>query len=110
MLNDDLISPSAFATPEEPDSSRPWQSRENEVLREYLDGAHNPGRLSTEFSITMARCRRYEFSMDSMRSWIRQNGRVFCDKDVYRFSKGDVVETYAGVARRILSLPQSDRR
>jgi phosphoribosylaminoimidazole-succinocarboxamide synthase len=45
-----------------------------------------------------------EISMDSMRLWDKETGASL-DKDVYRFNKGDVMETYAGVAKRILSPP-----
>ena len=38
--------------------------------------------------------------MDSMRLWDRKTGKSL-DKDVYRFSKGDVMATYNRVAGRI---------
>ncbi|MEG3056886.1 MAG: hypothetical protein RQM90_13050 [Methanoculleus sp.] len=43
--------------------------------------------------------------MDSMRLWDKETGASL-DKDVYRFDKGDVLETYASVAERIFSPPR----
>jgi len=41
-----------------------------------------------------------EISMDSMRLWDNRTGESL-DKDVYRFSKGDVMEVYRRVAEKI---------
>ena len=42
-----------------------------------------------------------EISMDSLRMWDHGTIGASLDKDVYRKELGDVMETYAAVARRI---------
>ena len=110
MLNDDLIYALNLATPEELDQIKAMALSVNEVLREYLD---QRGITLVDFKLEFGHHDGEivvgdEISMDSMRLWDKETGASL-DKDVYRFSKGDVMETYAGVAKRILSPPQSDR-
>ena len=81
----------------------------NEILREYLDAR---GITLVDFKLEFGRYNEEifvgdEISMDSMRLWDKQTGTSL-DKDVYRFNKGDVMETYAGVAKRILSPPRGE--
>jgi phosphoribosylaminoimidazole-succinocarboxamide synthase len=107
MLNDDLIYALELATPEELDQIKAMALAINEVLQEYLDErdialvdfklefGHHDGEIVVGD----------EISMDSMRLWDKETGASL-DKDVYRFDKGDVLETYASVAERIFSPPR----
>jgi phosphoribosylaminoimidazole-succinocarboxamide synthase len=107
MLNDDLIYALDLATPEELDQIKAMALAINEVLQEYLD---QRGITLVDFKLEFGRYNGEiivgdEISMDSMRLWDKETGASL-DKDVYRFNKGDVMETYAGVAKRILSPPR----
>lgn len=109
MLNDDLIYALDLATPEELDQIKAMALAINEVLQEYLD---QRGITLVDFKLEFGRYNGEiivgdEISMDSMRLWDKQTGTSL-DKDVYRFNKGDVMETYAGVAKRILSPPRGE--
>ncbi len=109
MLNDDLIYALELATPEELDQIKAMALAINEVLQEYLDErdiilvdfklefGHHDGEIVVGD----------EISMDSMRLWDKETGASL-DKDVYRFDKGDVLETYASVAERIFSPPRRE--
>lgn len=106
MLNDDLIFALGLATPEELDQIKALALAINELLSEYLDLR---GITLIDFKMEFGRYNGEivlgdEISMDSMRLWDKETGTSL-DKDVYRFGKGDVMETYAGVAKRILSPP-----
>jgi len=106
MLNDDLIFALRLATPEELDQIKATALAVNEILREYLDAR---GITLVDFKLEFGRERGDivlgdEISMDSMRLWDKETGASL-DKDVYRFGKGDVMEAYATVAKRILSRP-----
>ena len=106
MLNDDLIYALNLATPEELDQIKATALAINDILREYLDAR---GITLVDFKLEFGRYNGEilvgdEISMDSMRLWDKETGASL-DKDVYRFNKGDVMETYAGVAKRILSPP-----
>ncbi|PKL61722.1 MAG: phosphoribosylaminoimidazolesuccinocarboxamide synthase [Methanomicrobiales archaeon HGW-Methanomicrobiales-2] len=106
MLNDELIYALKLATPEELDQIKAMALAVNEVLQDYLDLR---GITLVDFKLEFGRYGGEivvgdEISMDSMRLWDKET-RASLDKDVYRFSKGDVMETYAGVAKRILSPP-----
>ncbi|MCM2466340.1 phosphoribosylaminoimidazolesuccinocarboxamide synthase [Methanoculleus oceani] len=106
MLNDDLIYALGLATPEELDQIKAMALATNEVLSDYLDLR---GISLVDFKLEFGRYDGEivvgdEISMDSMRLWDNETGASL-DKDVYRFGKGDVMETYAGVAKRILSPP-----
>jgi len=109
MLNDDLIYALKLATPEELDEIKAMALATNEVLSEYLDAR---GITLVDFKLEFGRYDGKivvgdEISMDSMRLWDKETGASL-DKDVYRFNKGDVMETYAGVAKRILSPPHGE--
>ncbi len=106
MLNDELIYALGLATPEELDQIKAMALAINEVISDYLDLR---GITLVDFKIEFGRYDGEiivgdEISMDSMRLWDKETGTSL-DKDVYRFSKGDVMETYASVAKRILSPP-----
>ena len=106
MLNDELVYALKLATPEELDQIKAMALAVNEVLSDYLDLR---GITLVDFKLEFGRYDGEivvgdEISMDSMRLWDKET-RASLDKDVYRFSKGDVMETYAGVAKRILSPP-----
>ncbi len=106
MLNDDLIYALGLVTPEELDQIKAMALATNEVLSDYLDLR---GISLVDFKLEFGRYDGEivvgdEISMDSMRLWDNETGASL-DKDVYRFGKGDVMETYAGVAKRILSPP-----
>ena len=107
MLNDDLIYALGLATPEELDQIKATALTINRILREYLD---QRGITLVDFKLEFGRHDGEivvgdEISMDSMRLWDKETGASL-DKDVYRFDRGDVMETYAAVAKRILSPPQ----
>ncbi|WP_292516865.1 phosphoribosylaminoimidazolesuccinocarboxamide synthase [Methanoculleus sp.] len=109
MLNDDLIYALGLATPEELDQIKAMALAINDLLREYLDAR---GITLVDFKLEFGRDDGEilvgdEISMDSMRLWDKETGASL-DKDVYRFNKGDVMETYAGVAKRILSPSRSE--
>ena len=106
MLNDDLIYALGLATPEELDQIRAMALAINEVLSKYLDARSI---TLVDFKLEFGRSDGEiivgdEISMDSMRLWDKETGTSL-DKDVYRFNRGDVLETYAGVAKRILAPP-----
>ena len=106
MLNDDLIYALGLATPEELDQIKAMALAVNIVLSEYLAAR---GITLVDFKLEFGKTDGEivvgdEITMDSMRLWDKETGASL-DKDVYRFNKGDVMETYAGVAKRILSPP-----
>lgn len=106
MLNDELIYALGIATPEELDQIKAMALAINELLSKYLELR---GITLVDFKMEFGRSNGKivlgdEISMDSMRLWDSKTGASL-DKDVYRFDKGDVMETYAGVAKRILSAP-----
>lgn len=106
MLNDDLIYALGLATPEELDQIKALALAINALLSDYLDLR---GITLVDFKMEFGRYNGEivlgdEISMDSMRLWDKETGTSL-DKDVYRFDKGDVMETYAGVSKRILSAP-----
>ena len=110
MLNDDLVYALKLATPEELDEIKALALAVNEVLTEYLDAR---GITLVDFKLEFGKHNGKivvgdEISMDSMRLWDKETGASL-DKDVYRFNKGDVMETYAGVAKRILSPPPGEQ-
>ncbi|KUG19392.1 phosphoribosylaminoimidazole-succinocarboxamide synthase [hydrocarbon metagenome] len=103
MLNDDLIFALNLATREELDLIRAVALTTNELLKSHLD---KRGITLVDFKLEFGRQDDEiylgdEISMDSMRLRDQRTGRSM-DKDVYRFSTGDVMEAYASVARRII--------
>ncbi|MCQ8893716.1 MAG: phosphoribosylaminoimidazolesuccinocarboxamide synthase [Methanolinea sp.] len=104
LLNDDLIIALRILTPEELAVVKELAHRINRVLSDFfatlgitlVDFKMEFGRAEGEILLAD------EISMDSMRLW-ETGTRKSLDKDVYRFSKGDVMETYARVAQVITS-------
>ena len=102
MLNDDLIVALKLATPQELKKIKKSALEINSLLVKLLAAQ---GITLVDFKIEFGRrgktiCLGDEVSMDSMRLWDKKTGESL-DKDVYRFNKGDVMETYDRVAARI---------
>jgi phosphoribosylaminoimidazole-succinocarboxamide synthase len=108
MLNDDLIIALRLVTPEELKKIKVIALKVNVLLSKLLA---KQGITLVDFKIEFGRQRKTiylgdEISMDSMRLWDKKSGESL-DKDVYRFNKGDVMETYNQVAARIINKPKS---
>ncbi|MDI6898232.1 MAG: phosphoribosylaminoimidazolesuccinocarboxamide synthase [Methanolinea sp.] len=103
MLNDDLIIALGILTPDDLAMIKEMALRVNSVLREFFASL---GITLVDFKIEFGRTPDGkillgdEISMDSMRLWDMSTGKSL-DKDVYRFSKGDVMEAYNRVAERV---------
>jgi len=102
MLNDDLIVALRLATRHELEKIKKTALGINRLLVKLLA---LQGITLVDFKMEFGRAGRTiylgdEISMDSMRLWDRKTGESL-DKDVYRFSKGDVMATYDRVAGRI---------
>jgi phosphoribosylaminoimidazole-succinocarboxamide synthase len=103
MINDELIMALHILTQAELASLKAIALRINGILWQFFD----------EYGITLVDIKIEfgiadgaiilgdEISMDSMRLWDKQTGESF-DKDVYRFEKGDVMDTYRRVLERII--------
>jgi phosphoribosylaminoimidazole-succinocarboxamide synthase len=101
MLNDDLIRALGIVTANELQKIKQLALRVNAVLKEFLSGK---GITLVDFKLEFGWYGGQilvgdEISMDSMRLWDATGTSL--DKDVYRFDKGDVMETYRSVARLI---------
>ena len=75
----------------------------NDVMVEYFD---EMGLILADFKIEIGRFKGKlivgdEISPDTMRLWDKQTGKSL-DKDVYRFDKGDVQETYQIIHKMIM--------
>jgi phosphoribosylaminoimidazole-succinocarboxamide synthase len=102
MLNDDIIRALMIVTRDELDEIKRLALRVNDVLSRYLGSI---GIDLVDFKLEFGKRDGTlfvgdEISMDSMRLWDKKTGESL-DKDVYRFSKGDVMERYRRVAARI---------
>jgi len=103
MLNDDLIVALKLATPTELKKIKKVALEINRLLFALLAAQ---GITLVDFKIEFGRlggksiCLGDEISMDSMRLWDKKSGESL-DKDVYRFEKGDVMDTYNRVTQRI---------
>ncbi|OPX64011.1 MULTISPECIES: phosphoribosylaminoimidazolesuccinocarboxamide synthase [unclassified Methanoregula] len=102
MLNDDLIVALKLATPAELKAIKNAALAVNRHLSALLA---KQGILLVDFKLEFGRQGKTirlgdEISMDSMRLWDTKT-KESLDKDVYRFNKGDVMETYNRVAGRI---------
>jgi phosphoribosylaminoimidazole-succinocarboxamide synthase len=102
MLNDDLIVALKIVTPAELDKIKKTALKINTLLVKLMAVQ---GITLVDFKIEFGRagktlCLGDEISMDSMRLWDKKTGESL-DKDVYRFNKGDVMETYNSVLQRI---------
>ena len=101
MLNDDLILALKLLTCTELEKVRELALSVNEVLKTFFA---TRGITLVDFKIEVGREGSAllvgdEISMDSMRLWDTATGESL-DKDVYRFSKGDVLEVYRKVVER----------
>ena len=106
MLNDDLIVALKLATPAELKKIKTIALRINRLLVHLMAPQ---GITLVDFKMEFGRSGRTiylgdEISMDSMRLWDTLTGESL-DKDVYRFSRGDVMATYDRVAQRITKKP-----
>ncbi len=102
MLNDDLIVALKILTPEELARVKDIALQVNSVLVRFFSSL---GITLVDFKLEFGRADGEimlgdEISMDSMRLWDNRTGESL-DKDVYRFSKGDVMEVYRRVAEKI---------
>lgn len=102
MINEDLAVALKLATGEELQQMKEMALRVNDVLTTHLE---KQGILLVDFKLEFGRrdgeiLLGDEISMDSMRLWDITTAHSL-DKDVYRFDKGDVLETYRAVAQRI---------
>jgi phosphoribosylaminoimidazole-succinocarboxamide synthase len=102
MLNDDLIVALKLTTPQELKKIKKVSLEINRLLSALLA---KQGILLVDFKIEFGRQGKTirlgdEISMDSMRLWDKVT-KESLDKDVYRFSKGDVMAIYNRVSRRI---------
>jgi len=106
MVNDDLIVALRILDKRSLARMKRIALRTNTLLKEYLS---MKGILLVDFKLEFGREADSlligdEISMDSMRLWDAAT-RQSLDKDVYRFEKGDVIETYRAVAGRIMDPP-----
>ncbi|HVP94219.1 MAG TPA: phosphoribosylaminoimidazolesuccinocarboxamide synthase [Methanoregulaceae archaeon] len=102
MLNDDIIRALNIVSEEELGEIKQIALRVNEVLSRYL-GSIGIDLVDFKLEFGKKDGSLYvgdEISMDSMRLWDKKTGESL-DKDVYRFSKGDVITRYRGAAARI---------
>ncbi|MFA4877592.1 MAG: phosphoribosylaminoimidazolesuccinocarboxamide synthase [Methanoregula sp.] len=102
MLNDELIVALKIATPQELKKIKTAALKVNALLAKILA---KQGITLVDFKIEFGRQGKTiylgdEISMDSMRLWDKKT-KESLDKDVYRFNKGDVMDTYNRVAKRI---------
>ncbi len=106
MVNDDLILALGILDKRSLAGMKRIALRTNALLKEYLS---DKGILLVDFKLEFGRADDSlligdEISMDSMRLWDAAT-RQSLDKDVYRFGKGDVIQTYRAVAKRIMDPP-----
>lgn len=102
MLNDDLIFALKLVTRDELAEMKETALIINRILSEYLE---RQGILLVDFKLEFGMSGGEiilgdEISMDSMRLWDKETGQSM-DKDIYRFDKGDVINSYRVVAQRI---------
>ena len=104
MVNDEIILALGLATAEELAEIKRLALAINAVLKENLAAKDlDLIDMKFEFGRDAAGTIRLgdEISMDSLRMWDHGTIGASLDKDVYRKELGDVMETYAAVARRI---------
>jgi len=102
MLNDDLILALKLLSAQELARVKDLALAVNSVLVRFFESL---GITLVDFKIEFGKAGEDimlgdEISMDSMRLWDMHTGESL-DKDVYRFSKGDVMEVYRRVAEKI---------
>lgn len=104
MINDEIVVALGIATEDELVEIKRLARAVNAVLKENL-AAKDLDLIDMKFefgrdSVGMIRLGD-EISMDSLRLWDHGAVGASLDKDIYRKELGDVMETYAAVARRI---------
>lgn len=103
LVNTDIALALGLANLQEQREMREIGLRVNEVLVDYFD---EMGLILADFKIEIGRFKGKlivgdEISPDTMRLWDKETGKSL-DKDVYRFDKGDVQETYQIIHKRIM--------
>ncbi len=103
MLNEDIAVALGVATRDEIAEIREQALKINDLLTTYLE---KQGLLLVDFKLEFGRRNGEivladEISCDTCRFWDVGTGESL-DKDVFRFGKGDVTDTYEKVARRIV--------
>ncbi len=98
LVNTDIALAMGIANLQEQREMREMGLRVNEVLMPYFD---KKGLILADFKIEIGRYKGKlivadEVSPDTMRLWDKETGKSL-DKDVYRFDKGDVKETYQAI-------------
>ncbi len=103
LVNTDIALALGIANLQEQREMREVGLRVNEVLAPYFD---EMGLSLVDFKIEIGRFKGKlivadEISPDTMRLWDKETGKSL-DKDVYRFDKGDVKETYQAIHEIIM--------
>jgi phosphoribosylaminoimidazole-succinocarboxamide synthase len=103
LVNTDIALALGIANLQEQRQMREMGLRVNEVLVPYFDGM---GLILADFKIEIGRYKGNllvadEISPDTMRLWDKETGESL-DKDVYRFDKGNVGETYQVIHKIIM--------
>ena len=103
LVNTDIALALGVANLQEQREMREIGLRVNEVLVPYFD---EMGLTLADFKIEIGRYKGRlivgdEISPDTMRLWDKETGKSL-DKDVYRFDKGDVQETYQIIHKIIM--------
>ena len=103
LVNTDIALALGVANLQEQREMRETGLRVNEVLTPYFDGM---GLILADFKIEIGRFKGKlmvadEISPDTMRLWDKKTRRSL-DKDVFRFDKGDVAETYQIIHKMIM--------
>jgi len=103
MITNDIILALGIATTEEINQMKAAALQVNSILRDFFD---HSGIILVDFKLEFGRAGEViylgdEISMDSMRLWDKETHESL-DKDVYRFEKGDVIQTYKALLDRIL--------
>jgi phosphoribosylaminoimidazole-succinocarboxamide synthase len=103
LVNTDIALALGVANLQEQREMREIGLRVNEVLVPYFE---EMGLTLADFKIEIGRYKGHlivgdEISPDTMRLWDKETGKSL-DKDVYRFDKGDVQETYQVIHKIIM--------
>ncbi|UCC93376.1 MAG: phosphoribosylaminoimidazolesuccinocarboxamide synthase [Thermoplasmata archaeon] len=103
LVNTDIALALGLANLQEQREMREMGLRVNEILVPYFDEL---GLILVDFKIEVGRYKGRliladEISPDTMRLWDKETGRSL-DKDVFRFDKGDVMETYQIIHKMIM--------
>ena len=102
MVNESLSVALGWATPEQLDKMKELTFKVNDVLKELFDAG---GLMLVDFKLEFGVFQDRivlgdEFSPDGCRIWDKETKKKL-DKDRFRQSRGDVIESYEEVAQRI---------